>query len=286
VPSSIARRAAAKINLALHVIGRRADSYHELDTIAVFADVGDDLSVTTAEDLRLSISGRFAGHAPAGETNLVLRAAEALRAETGYSGGAEIRLEKKLPAGAGFGGGSADAAAALDALNALWGLRIASADLMRIGESSGADVPMCLAGRALRARGKGEDVTPINGWPALPLILVWPRRPVSTAEIFGALHRRENAPLAEPPAAASPGDLAEWLAACRNDLEGAATNLAPEIGEALAALRATPGCLLARMSGSGSGCFGLYGSLDAARDAATAVAAAQPGWWVAATLAR
>lgn len=286
MPAAVKRRAAAKINLALHVVGRRADSYHELDTVAVFADVGDVVEASPAEKLSLSISGPFAAHAPAGEENLVLRAARRLMEKSGAEAGAAIRLEKNLPAGTGFGGGSADAAAALYALNELWGLSLEPALLSAIGAPIGADIPMCIGGKALRARGIGERIDPVEGWSELPLVLVWPGRPVSTAAVFGALKRRDNPPLPEPRAVAIPAELAEWLSGCRNDLEEPALEAAPEIGEALSALRETRGCLLARMSGSGSGCFGLYGQGSRAESAAAEIAADHPDWWVRATTAQ
>ncbi len=286
LPKTVERRAAAKVNLALHVLGRRPDSYHELDTVAVFADAADIVAVDAAEDLSLQIAGPFGFHAPAGAENLALKAAELLKSHSGHRGGAAIRLAKNLPAGAGFGGASADAAAILHALNEAWGLSLGLDDLARLGGALGADVPMCLVGRALRARGAGERVERIESWPALPLVLAWPGVPVATSAVFAALTPRDALPLPEPWPAETPAMLARWLQKCRNDLEDAALGLAPEIGEALSRLRATEGCLLARMSGSGSGCFGLYADRAGAEAAAIALRKARPGWWVAATLAR
>jgi 4-diphosphocytidyl-2-C-methyl-D-erythritol kinase len=283
LPQSISRQARAKINLALHVMGRRDDGYHTLDTLAVFADVGDRLWFAPAERLELTVDGPFADLAPVGDGNLVLRAAALLKTRTGFTGGAAIRLLKELPAGAGFGGGSADAAAALQGLNELWGVELGEKALAGLGAELGADVPMCLAGRALRARGIGERIERLAGWPELPLLLVWPEKPVSTAEAFGALARRDNPPMPEPPALSCPQEAAAWLAACRNDLEEPALRLTPDIGEALAALRQSEGCLLARMSGSGSGCFGLYATRAGAEAAEAALR--RPGWWVRAAMA-
>jgi 4-diphosphocytidyl-2-C-methyl-D-erythritol kinase len=285
LPEPIRRRAAAKVNLALHVLGRRADGYHELDTFVVFADIGDRLEVAAADSLTLSLSGPFAAHAPPGSENLAFRAAMLLKA-VGTASAAAIGLEKNLPAGAGFGGGSADAAATLAALNDLWGLRLEHDELAAFGRELGADVPMCLHGAALRARGSGDRIEPVPGWPALPLVLVWPGRPVSTAAAFGALRTRTNPPLPDPPRAQTPAELARFLAACRNDLEQPALDLAPEIAEALDAIRATQGCLLARMSGSGSGCFGIYRERGEADSAAARLRAARPAWWVTAAEAR
>ena len=280
------RLAPAKINLALHILGRRPDGYHELDTVAVFADIGDRISVRSADRLSLSVCGPLASHAPPGADNLVLRAAAALQEHAGHRGGAEIRLEKHLPSGAGLGGGSADAAAVLDGLNTLWELGASRDELCAVGVALGADVPMCTAARALRARGTGERIDPIEGWPALPLVLVWPGRAVSTAAAFAGLGCRENAPLPDVPRAASAAELAGWLMTCRNDLEGPAMCLAPEIGEALGALRASAGCLFARMSGSGAGCVGLYAGMAEARAAAASIGSARQTWWTAAALAR
>jgi 4-diphosphocytidyl-2-C-methyl-D-erythritol kinase len=284
--ASIERRAAAKVNLALHVVGRRPDAYHELDTVAVFADAGDTVTVSANEALGLEVTGPFGFHAPADGENLVLKAATLLKEAKNVRGGAAIRLKKNLPAGAGFGGGSADAAAALLALNEVWNLSLGLDELARIGGALGADVPMCLVSRALRARGTGERIEPVESWPSLPLVLVWPGVPVATSAVFAALRRRDGRPLPEPWPAETPAVLTRWLQKCRNELEEAALGLAPEIGEALQALRGTGQCLIARMSGSGSGCFGLYTDRAAAEAAAIALRKARPGWWVAATLAR
>jgi 4-diphosphocytidyl-2-C-methyl-D-erythritol kinase len=286
VTDVVERFAPAKVNLALHVVGRRPDGYHELDTLVAFADVGDRIRVHAADALTLSVSGPLAAHAPAGEDNLVLKAARLLKARCNVAGGAAVELEKHLPAGAGFGAGSADAAAALHALNRFWNLRLPGESLAEIGGALGADVPMCVAGRTLRARGRGEALTFVEGWPALPLVLVWPGEPVSTAAAFAALARRENPPLTQFPAPASPVEMAEWLAGCRNDLQEPAARLVPAIEAALEALRRTEGCLLARMSGSGSGCFGMYAEAAGARKASDLLARSQPEWWVQAVEAR
>ena len=286
MPERVERGAAAKVNLALHVLRRRADSYHELDTLAVFADIGDRIEISAADELSLSVSGRFAEHCPEAEANLALKTAKALKEHSGFAGGAAIHLYKEIPIGAGLGGGSADAAATLLGLNDLWNLRLPADDLAAIGETLGADVPMCLAGRGLRARGKGERIDFLPAWPVLPIVLVWPGQPVSTAEVFGALEKRENPSLPEPPSFASVDDAAAWLSQCRNDLEAPARRVAPVIGTALEALRASENCMLARMSGSGSACFGLYADIDAAATAAQRLQRTSPDWWIAAALAR
>ncbi|HEX9906532.1 MAG TPA: 4-(cytidine 5'-diphospho)-2-C-methyl-D-erythritol kinase [Propylenella sp.] len=277
--------APAKINLALHVTGRRADGYHLLDTIAVFADVGDRIEIVADDRRGLALSGPFAGDAPADDANLARRAADAFAAACRGEPSVSIRVEKNLPAGAGLGGGSADAAAVLLGLTRLLRRGAPPPDLMAIGLALGADVPMCLAGHALRAQGIGEQIEPLANWPELPLVLIWPGRALSTAAVFAALPRKANPPLAEPWPAATAAEAAAWLGDCRNDLEAPALALAPEIGDVLHALRGSSGCLLARMSGSGSACFGLYGERSAAEAAAAAIRRRRPDWWIAATLA-
>jgi 4-diphosphocytidyl-2-C-methyl-D-erythritol kinase len=279
----VARLAPAKINLALHVTGRRADGYHLLDSIAVFADIGDRVEILPADKMELSVEGPFAAHAPGDPSDLAWRAAEAFFQHTGLTRRAAIRVEKNIPAGAGLGGGSADAAAVLLGLDALFGTNLPAEELRALGLKLGADVPMCLAGNALRAGGIGEDISPLENFPPLPMVLVWPGKPVSTAEVFKALVRRNNSPVTDAPPKKSVAETAGWLGHCRNDLEPPALKIAPEIGEVLAALRASQGCLLARMSGSGSACFGIFAATVDAREAATTLQAARPEWWVATT---
>lgn len=275
----MALSAPAKVNLALHVIGRRADGYHFLDSIAVFADVGERVTIAPAEELTLSVTGRFAAHAPADESDLAHRAASAFFARAGLPPGAAITVDKAIPAGAGLGGGSADAAAVLLGLNRITRAGLPFETLAAIALTLGADVPMCLAGRGLRARGVGEEINRLAGWPALPLVIVWPGTPVSTAAAFKALARRDNEPLPGLPVQPSLRAVAAWLATCRNDLEAPAIALVPEIALVLENLGGTEGCLLARMSGSGSACFGLYSDMRSARAAAAAIARDEPEWW-------
>ena len=282
VEVGVVRLAPAKVNLALHVTGRRADGYHLLDSVAVFTDMGDRVEIAPADRLTLAVGGQFAAHAPGDERDLSWRAASAFFEQTRLKAGASIRVEKNIPAGAGLGGGSSDAAAVLLALNALHGSRLSPEELRAIGLRIGADVPMCLAGHALRACGVGEEISPLDGWPALPMVLVWPGRPVSTADVFRTLVRRENPPLSYPPSGRSAVDIAIWLLSCRNDLEPPAIAIAPEIGDVLSALRATEGCLLARMSGSGSACFAVFQRKSEADAAADRLRKNEPRWWIAA----
>ncbi len=263
--------APAKINLALHVLGQRADGYHLLDSLVMFANVGDRLTARAAERSTLTLSGPMAEGVPAGPDNLVLRAA----ALAGRN--AEFTLEKHLPMEAGLGGGSSDAAAALRALEALGGA------LEGDPAALGADVPVCLHGRACLMRGIGEDITPVDDLPRLAAVLANPGVPLSTPRVFGALAQKENAPMPRLPRAP---DLEAFIAFLdkhtRNDLEAPARGLVREIGELLDRLWALRGARLARMSGSGASCFALFDDWHAAEEAAAELRAAKPGWWVSA----
>lgn len=260
--------APAKVNLALHVTGRRADGYHLLDSLVAFAPVGDVLRLRRDAGPLLTVDGPEGEGVPEGPENLVLRAA----ALTGA--GAAFSLTKNLPAASGIGGGSSDAAAALRGLEALGAAR--PEGLERLG----ADVPMCMEPRPARTRGIGEVLTPVR-LPPLPAVLLNPRVEVSTPAVFKVLACKENPPLPELPAFADAGACIDWLAAQRNDLQAPAVALAPVISEVLAALEATPGCRLARMSGSGATCFGLFATEAEARVAHEALVAAGRGWWIA-----
>ncbi len=282
----VAEVAWAKVNLTLQVTGRRPDGYHELTSLVVFAEVGDALRLAVADDLSLTIEGRFAPALQGAADNLVLRAAEALRRRAGIRAGAAMILTKNLPVASGIGGGSADAAAALRGLMRLWGVSLPQADLAALALTLGADVPVCLRGAAMVMSGIGERLTPIPALPPLWLLLVNPGVPVSTAAVFGALEGRFST-LAEPqlpPLGLAP--LIDWLAARRNDLEAPARRLAPAVDQVLAALARQPACLLARMSGSGATCFGLFEKEADAQQAAAEIARQNATWWVAPALLR
>ena len=269
---SRAEDAWAKINLTLHVTGQRPDGYHLLDSLVVRAKVGDRLQVTPAEDLTLSVDGPFAEGVPLDARNLVIRAAELLDAGTGR--GAALRLTKNLPAAAGIGGGSADAAATLRALGAHWGL-----PLPQDTATLGADVPVCLQDGPQRMTGVGEMLTPVGRLPPCWIVLVNPGRPLATPQVFAELQCKLNAPMDAIPDFANFASFATWLASQRNDLEAPARAILPEINICLEALK---DAALTRMSGSGATCFGLYESAAQARAAADCIAKVQPGWWVAA----
>jgi 4-diphosphocytidyl-2-C-methyl-D-erythritol kinase len=265
----ITEPAPAKVNLTLHVTGRRADGYHLLDSLVVFAGIGDRVTVRPGAAC-LRVVGPMAAGVPEGPENLVLRAAALMGAE------AEITLDKHLPAAAGIGGGSSDAAACLRALAHLTGARLPD-DVARLG----ADVPVCLLASAARMRGIGEEVTPLARLPLLHAVLVNPGIAVSTPAIFKRLARHDNPPMpARLPGWHTAENLIHWLSTQRNDLEAPAIAEAPGIADVLQKLSATEGCALARMSGSGATCFGLYPNPHAAQQAARALRRDHPAWWV------
>ena len=285
-PDRVALRATApaRINLYLHVVGRRADGFHLLDSLVAFAGVGDIVEVVASDALGLTIAGPFGAVLEAQDgDNLVLRAARRLAQAGGVSAHAAIRLDKRLPVAAGLGGGSSDAAAALKLLDRLWRLDIGDDDLARLGLELGADVPVCLAGRTSFVGGIGDALAPAPALPAAHLLLVNPRIPLSTAAVFAARSGDFGAPARFDDTPADAIALAALLAERGNDLDDAATRLAPVTGEVRAALAAQPGCLLARMSGSGATCFGLFADAAAAETAARALDADNADWWVEAT---
>ena len=267
--------APAKINLTLHVTGQRANGYHLLDSLVVFADFGDRLKLEPGPEMAIDLSGPFAAGVPVDDRNLVWKAALG----AGWSGA--IHLNKQLPHGAGIGGGSSDAAALLNAL-AGDGFEI-PADLPL---SLGADLPVCMAASAARMQGIGEQITPVD-LPALPALLVNPGCHVPTGAVFSGLRSRNNAPMSvEIPRFNSASDCASWLVGQRNDLEAPARVAAPEIDRVLGDLTASRGNLLSRMSGSGATCFALYPTTKAAHMAAYEIGAEHPDWWIQAVTLR
>ena len=274
-----AESAPAKVNLYLHVTGRRADGYHLLDSLAVFGPAADEVAAEPAEGLSLALDGPFGAGLAAEADNLVLRAARALAEAAGCNRGAALRLVKRLPIASGIGGGSADAAAALKLLDRLWALGLGEAWLAEIGGRLGADVPVCLASRPMRMQGVGELLSPAPALPPCGLLLVNPGLALATPAVFRAREGAFTPPATLPAAWDDAAAMARDLAALRNDLEAPAIRLCPPIAEVLAALRALPGCLLARMSGSGATCFGLFATPAAAEAAAPTL---PDGWWRAA----
>lgn len=280
----VAEAAPAKLNLYLHVLDRRADGYHELDSLVAFAELHDTVELRPADGLSLTVegpmAGGLAGEAPA--SNLVMRAASMLADALGRRPDVAIRLVKRLPVASGIGGGSADAAACLRGLARLWGLDGGDRRLRDTAPRLGADVPVCLDGRVRHFGGVGDRLDPAPPLPPVFAVLVNPGMALSTPAVFAA----RRGPFSEPARLEEPArdaaGLARLLAARRNDLTEAAVSLAPAVAEVLAALEATPGCLLARLSGSGATCFGLYADRAVAETAAGRLAG-RPGWWVRAT---
>jgi 4-diphosphocytidyl-2-C-methyl-D-erythritol kinase len=265
------RFAPAKVNLYLHVTGKRADGYHLLDSLAVFPAMGDEVGATPAEALSLTITGPFGAVLQAEPDNLLLRAARALAPGRG----AALSLEKNLPVASGIGGGSADAAAALHALSALWG--ITGANLPALALQLGADVPVCLASAPARMQGIGEVLAPAPALPEFGMVLVNPGVAVPTPAVFRARHGGFTPAAALPASWPSAAAMAADLRRCTNDLQDAAIGIQPVIGEVLNVLAALPGALLARMSGSGATCFAIFPTAAAAKAAAALIT--QPGWW-------
>ncbi|MFC5385219.1 4-(cytidine 5'-diphospho)-2-C-methyl-D-erythritol kinase [Aquamicrobium segne] len=280
---TLVEAAPAKLNLALHVVGRRLDGYHKLETLVVFTDYGDHLRLTPAPADHFSIHGPYARGLPVDAKNLVIGARESLRQMSKQTNlfPVAIRLEKNLPIASGIGGGSSNAAAILRALARYWQIddsKIIAAIALQLG----ADVPMCLAARPLLAQGIGERIKPVCGLPKLFVVLVNPGVEISTPQVFSNLASRQNPPLQTLPDPVDFSSLLGWLAASRNDLETAALAIAPVIAQSLAALRANNASFV-RMSGSGATCFGLYESETAAKIAAQTIQRAQPDWFVTAT---
>ena len=267
----IVETAPAKINLALHVRARRADGYHEIETLFAFLREGDVLTLAPG-DLSLSITGPFAGDLAVDDDNLVLRAARAYAAAFGVAESGAFTLDKRLPIASGVGGGSADAAAALRALARRDGIALDDRRLFACAEALGSDVPACLLGVTALGGGRGELLEPVDGVAGTAVLLVNPGVAVSTAKVFGGWDRVDRGPIPS-------GATIARAVAGRNDLETPARALAPVIDEVVAALADTDSALLVRMSGSGATCFALYASTAAREAAAVAIRAAHPGWW-------
>ncbi|SFT39290.1 4-(cytidine 5'-diphospho)-2-C-methyl-D-erythritol kinase [Sedimentitalea nanhaiensis] len=266
--------APAKINLTLHVTGQRPDGYHLLDSLVVFADVGDRIAVRRADRMRFKVTGPMAAGVPVDDSNLVLRAAHAAGVTR-----AEITLDKHLPAASGIGGGSSDAAAVLRALTRSHKVRpLSGGRLLRLG----ADVPVCLAATTARMSGIGERLAPVAGFPSLAAVLINPGVQVHTPDAFRALMIKNGAAMPSIPDFADTAACCDWLAAQRNDLQAPVVNMVPVVGVVLDALE-NQGAVLARMSGSGATCFGLFDSLATATAAARALTEARLGWWIRAT---
>ncbi len=283
--SSLTERAPAKINLTLHVTGRRADGWHLLESLVAFSRSGDTLTLAANRELALAVNGPGAAHAGGVDDNLVLRAA---RNFAGRFPGAKLgafHLTKRLPVAAGLGGGSSDAGAALRLLARANGIPLDHSMLFGAAQATGADVPVCLSGRARMMRGLGEVLGPPLNLPPLVCLLVNPGERLATRDVFSAMKIPPESKtgfgghpkIDQDPA---PDALLAALRKGRNDMEAAACFLAPIIGSVLAVLSAAPGCRLARMSGSGATCFGLFKNCRSALRARKTILRAHPSWWV------
>jgi 4-diphosphocytidyl-2-C-methyl-D-erythritol kinase len=285
--------APAKINLMLHIVGRRPDGYHDLESLVVFARLGDTLSFTPAPALALAVCGPTAQASGAINDNLVLRAARALAERVDGLELGRFELIKRLPVAAGLGGGSSDAAAALRLLARINRLAVDDPRLQDAARATGADVPVCLDPRPRVMRGLGDVLSGPIELPPLPAVLVNPGVAVPTKDVFAAFHGRQREPLLQTSLAVfeegaarrrpKMAEVIKTLAACRNDLEAPAVLIAPVISDVLDGLRALAGCRLARMSGSGATCFGLFDTAPGAAAAARALRAKHPKWWIRAT---
>jgi 4-diphosphocytidyl-2-C-methyl-D-erythritol kinase len=281
--------ARAKVNLTLRVVGRRVDGYHDLESLVAFADCADRLSLAVGPELHLVTTGPLAQACGEASDNLVFKAAKLLGERVPELKRGEFVLDKMLPVAAGIGGGSADAAAALRLLARANNLAADDPRLIEVARLTGADVPVCLASRGCVMTGVGETLLPL-ALPIMPCVMVNPRVPVATADVFKALGLRNGELLVGasdvlqaadwPEAGASLEDWVEALAAGTNDLEAPAMRIQPVIGEVISALNATNGAWLARMSGSGATCFALYENTAEAGRAADKLRLDHPGWWV------
>jgi len=277
----IRKLAPAKVNLSLRITGRRDDGYHLLDSLVAFTDFGDYVAVSEAESLTLIVDGPFAAAIPNDESNIVLKAARALQDHTGAESGAEIRLTKNLPAAAGVGGGSSDAAATLSLLNRHWNTDLAGEEIADLALTLGADVPVCLARRPCRMRGIGDVIDPIHT-PECGIVLVNPLVPCSTAAVFRRRAGEFNAQTDDLSGVTSVAELAQAVDTLGNDLLEPARQECPAIGSVLAILAGVPGVLASAMSGSGATCFALFSDRDAAANAARYLDGLDDatGWWI------
>lgn len=279
--------APAKINLFLHITGKRHDGYHLLDSLVAFADVGDQIVITPADEFSFEVSGPYAkafdAHsldAGKNSANLVVQAAWMMARLFKKPLNVKAHLVKNLPLGAGLGGGSSDAAAMLWGLMEYWALKQAPVNIAKETLALGADVPVCLSCVSTRMRGVGEILSPMQGFPEIPIVLIYPGKPASTARIFARYHNRYKEDLFMPDHFDHADQLCEFLKTTENDLYKAALDEVPEIENAINALRLQSGCMIARMSGSGSACFGLFEDKESAGLACAEIAKANPDWWV------
>jgi len=276
----LSRLAKAKVNLFLHITGRRDDGYHLLESLVCFPECGDVLEVLPSHRLSLQETGPFAGKMGPWQDNLILKAAEMLQRNYGIVEGAEIHITKNLPVASGIGGGSSDAATVLHLLVKLWNINASDQELMALGAELGADLPVCLFARAALMSGIGEVISPVKKIPSLGMLLVNPGITVSTQEIFrnlGPVVPQIDIPDME---GLSNTAFVQMLKECRNDLQAGAVRVAPSILCVLAKLEGLDACLLSRMSGSGATCFGLFDTVEQAELAKDILQKTEPRWWL------
>lgn len=277
--------ASAKINLFLHITGKREDGYHLLQSLMVFVDIGDILSFAPHDSLFIDVEGRFSGELTNPHDNLIYKAARALAEEYKTQARGKILLNKKLPVASGMGGGSADAAATLKGLARLWGLPEEPDRLRRVAERLGADVPACLGKKSVWAEGIGEKMTPLPGMPDMYFVLVNPLVETPTAAVFQKFRERGRYSTAIQ-FTGRRKTRAEWIADLkmyRNDLTDAAAQISPEIIPVLQAIEQTSGCSFSRLSGSGATCYGVYDNQNSAAAAVNKLRQEHPDWWIVAS---
>lgn len=276
-------RAPAKINLYLHVLGRRPDGYHILDSLITFVNLYDILEIEAADDLVLTIDGPFGSGLSSGEDNLIIKAANILSNASGVKKGANIKLTKNLPIASGMGAGSSDAVATFKALSKLWGLSLSSDDLCEIALDIGAELPFFITGKSAIVSSIGEYIEPID-LPKLDILLVNPGIPVLTAQIFNNFAKKadklEKSPIKWENKYSNKNDLINFLLQTKNDLKESAIDSVPQIGAVIKELEAQEGCLFANMSGSGATCFGIFDNAKQAEEAKDAISQKYPDWWV------
>ena len=276
--------APAKLNLFLHITGRRHDGYHFLESLIAFAGIYDTLHVTNSPDITLTITGRFGNVLQhTADTNSIIIAAKALAKLGNVSSGAAMTLEKELPIASGIGGGSSDAATALRLLSRHWNLSLPDDAMMELSRSLGSDVPCCYRATPAIMHGIGDQITKISALPLLPIVLVNPLKPLSTPLVYKIGVSQFTPSRLGETIPTSIGELLSYLHTTHNDLEAPATRLCPEITEIIAQLKAQDGCTLARMSGSGATCFGIFSSKATAAKAASNLQEIRPAWWIEAS---
>lgn len=279
--------APAKLNLYLHVTKRLSNGYHALDSLVAFADIGDTITIEPADHFQFSVTGPFSGALQESDldsgpnsTNLIVKAVRELATLTKQQPNVSITLTKNLPCGGGIGGGSSDAATTLWALSDMWGITKDSSELKNLLLSLGADVPVCFSGNTSRIKGIGDVFEPAPFLPETPIVILYPGKPCSTPNVFQRFSGDLREYIALPASFNTQDELVDFLSRCDNDLQAAAGLLVPEIHNALSQLDAHDNCQLARMSGSGSCCFGIFADEIAAQTAAHEISEENPDWWV------